>query len=163
MPITASVPRSPVSRAMLNPALFTMIAAAAAEEYHRAAKERMPWALMFLVPPLVLHRDTRGALPRTTATHWPTWVGRNPVLLSGYPLRARALVEPTRAGLRFGLSKGVLIIDDEQRLTGHLRGKARPAGLGDAAVVLRSSGFVGKWLTKLDSPATAFALLGVAP
>jgi hypothetical protein len=163
MPMTASVPRSPVGRAMLNPALLTVIATAAAEEYHRAAKEPMPWALMFLVPPMVLHRDTREALPRTTATHWSTWVGRNPVLLSGYPLRARSLVEPTRAGLRFGLVQGVLAIDDDQRLRGHLRAKARPADVGDVAVVLRSSGFVGKWLTKLDSPATAFALLGVAP
>ncbi len=161
--MTGSVPRSPVGRAMLNPALFTMIAAAAAEEYGRAAKQRMPWALMFLVPPLVLHRGTREALPRTTATHWPTWVGRNPVLLSGYPLRARSLVEPTRAGLRFGLWHGVLAIDDEQRLQGRLRLKARPEDLGDVAQVLRSSGLVGKWLTKLDSPATAFALLGVAP
>lgn len=163
MPTTTSVSRSPVGRAMLNPALFTMIAAAAGEEYHRAAKERMPWALIFLVPPLVLHRGTREALPRTTATHWPTWVGRNPILLSGYPLRARSLVGPTRAGLRFGLSHGVLVLDDEQRLTGRLRGKTRPADIGDVAVVLRASGFVGKWLTKLDSPATAFALLGVAP
>ncbi len=148
---------------MLNPALFAVIAAAAAEEYERAAKERMPWSLTFLIPPLVLHRDTRDALPKTTATHWPTWIGRNPVLLAGYPLRARALVGPARGGLRFGLEQGVLTVDGDGRLTGRLRAKARPADVGDVAVVVRSSGFVGKWLTKLDSPATAFALLGVAP
>ena len=29
--------------------------------------------------------------------------------------------------------------------------------------MIKKAGLVGKWLTKIDQPATAFAMLGVAP
>ncbi|WP_428834056.1 three component ABC system middle component [Microbispora maris] len=155
--------RSPVAAALLNPALLGVVTAAAASEYRRASDKEMPWALAFLIAPLVLHRETREALPRDTRSHLATWVTNNPVLRSGFPQRARSLVEPVREGLRFGLANGFLSVTQGGGLLGALSSSARPQRGSDLAAVVRSAGFVGKWLTKIDQPSTAFALLGVAP
>lgn len=123
----------------------------------------MPWAFPFLIAPLVLHRNTRDALPRRVTTHWARWVSAHPVLRAGFPPRALSLVEPVRDGLRFGLSVGVLHLAGGDSLTGGLTRNAQVDGGGDVAVIIRSAGFVGRWLTQLDQPATVFALLGVTP
>lgn len=148
---------------MLNPALITAVTAAAAEGYEGVARQPLPGSLPFLVAPLVLHRDTRDALPRQISTHWARWVFAHPVLQAGFAARALSLVEPVRDGLRFGLSHGALRLTTDGSLTGGLAAKAQVGETGDVAAVIRSARFVGRWLTKLDRPATAFALFGVAP
>lgn len=147
---------------MLNPALLAAITAAAASEYKRAAGEPMPWPFAFLVAPLVVHRGTRDVLPRTTATHLANWVSQYPTIHAGIPARAQSLAEPVREGMRFGLAHGVLVVDERGRLTGELAARPkRPTGEVDQMIA--KAGLVGKWLTKIDQPATAFAVLGVAP
>ncbi len=173
---------------MLNPALFAALTAAAASEYERTDGAPMPWPLAFLVAPLVMHRGTRDALPRDTRTHLGNWVQQHPVIHAGIGARAQSLADPVREGIRFGLRHGVLNVDDQGRLSGTLApvpkaaaattsGSAAGATAGSAGgavrgvgepgsevgVLLAKAGMVGKWLTKLDQPATAFAMLGVAP
>ena len=148
---------------MLNPALFAVLTAAAAGEYTRAAGEPMPWPLAFLVAPLVVHRGTREALPRSTATHLGNWVSQNPVIHAGIGPRAQSLADSVREGLRFGLANGVLAVDDQGRLSGTLARATKEGHPGEVEEMLQKAGLVGKWLTKIDQPATAFAILGVAP
>lgn len=155
--------RSSAVAAMLNPALLASVTGAATEEYVRAGNDAMPWPLAFLVAPLVLHRDTREALPRSTRSHWSPWLAEHVVLSAGFAGRAASLVDPVREGVRYALRTGSLQVTDTGGLTGGLVPRARPAAVGDVAEIIRASGFVGKWLAKLDSPATAFALLGVTP
>jgi hypothetical protein len=148
---------------MLNPALIAALTASAIERYRNASGRPMPWAFPFLIAPLVLHRDTRDALPQRVTTHWARWVSNHPVLHAGFAPRALSLVEPVRDGLRFGLNTGALRLADGGALTGGLARNAHVEEVGDIAAITRKAGFVGRWLTRLDQPATAFALLGVAP
>lgn len=149
---------------MLNPALLAVVTATAASEYERAEGEPMPWPLAYLVAPLVLHRGTREALPRTTRTHLGNWVSQNPVIHAGIPARAQSLAEPVREGLRFGLAHGVLQVDEQGRLTGDLATpKKKVAAPAEVDQIIAMAGLVGKWFAKIDQPATAFAVLGVAP
>lgn len=158
------VERSPIPAAMLNPALFASLSAAAAEEFQRRSGRNMPWHMVFLIAPLVLHRTTREALPRDVRTHMANWVGENAVIIAGFPDRARELIVPVQEGIRFGLRHQVLEIDGDGGLRGSLSARARPetAG-GDLPALVRAAGFMGRWLSKLDQPATAYALLGVTP
>lgn len=148
---------------MLNPALLAAITAAAAIEYARAGGEPMPWPLAFLIAPLVMHRGTREALPRTTATHLGNWVAQNPVIHAGIPARAQSLAGPVREGLRFGLAHGALTVNEQGQLSGDLVDRPKGAASTEVDQMITKAGLVGKWLAKLDQPATAFALLGVAP
>jgi Family of unknown function (DUF6521) len=155
--------RSPETAALLNPALLAVVSAAAASQYERESQEPMPWPLAFLAAPLVLHRGTRDALPRSTRTHLATWITNNPVIRAGFPQRAQSLTGLVREGLRFGMTHGALSVTADGRIQGLFPPSARPIQGGDAADIVRSAGFVGKWFTRADQPATLFALLGVAP
>lgn len=162
--MTAWRSRSRVQAVMLNPAMLAALTAAAASEYERSDGEPMPWPLAYLIAPLVLHRGTREALPRTTRTHLGNWVSQNPVIHAGIPARARSLAEPVREGLRFGLAHGVLKVDERGGLSGDLAApRKKVATAGEVDQIIAKAGVVGKWFAKIDQPATTFALLGVAP
>jgi hypothetical protein len=150
---------------MLNPALLAVVTAAAAIQYELADEKPMPWPLAFLVAPLVLHRGTREVLPKTTRSHLGTWVAQHPVEHAGFALRAVSLRDSVREGIRFGVGNGLLAVDTEGRLMGTLAtGKGRsPDRASEAGRIVAQAGFVGKWFTKIDQPATAFVMLGVAP
>jgi len=153
------IERPRVEATLLNPALFASLLSVAAREYESRGDEAMSWPLAFLVPPLVLHGPTREVLPKTVATHLPSWVRRQPLIRAGFPERAVQLTPLTREGLRLGLLCGVLTIGDS-RLRGTL---SVPDHDGDLRNILKSASLVGRWLTKLDQPSSAFALLGVRP
>lgn len=156
--MTAWTERPRVEATLLNPALVAVLLASAARDYETDGVG-MPWPLAFLVPPLVLHRPTREALPRNTRTHFSTWIRRYPLLRAGFPDRAAAMVPITREGVRFGLRAGVLARQGAA-LSGHLDVEA-PAG--ELRQLIRQAALVGRWLAKTDQPSTVFALLGVAP
>lgn len=150
--------RSRVEATLLNPALIALLISEAAMEYE-VQTGPMSWPLTFLIPPLVLHRPTRDALPRDTRTHLSTWISRQPVLRAGFPERAGAMAPLAREALRFGLRHGVLSISDG-RVRGHRSGTPSP---GDLSVLISKAGLVGRWLAKTDQPSTVFALFGVRP
>jgi Family of unknown function (DUF6521) len=156
--MTAWTERPRVEATLLNPALLAVLLAAAANDYD-TEETGMPWPLAFLIPPLVLHRPTRDALPRNTRTHLSTWIRREPLLRAGFPARAAAMVPLTREGLRFGLRAGVLGRDGPM-LTGHLDTEAPN---GELRQLISRAALLGRWLAKTDQPSTVFALLGVAP
>jgi ABC-three component (ABC-3C) system Middle Component 3 len=156
--VTAWPDRSPVRAAYLNPALVAGILAAAARSYESTAQQPMVWPMAFLVGPLVLHRPTRQALPKTTATHLSAWTSRNTLLRAGFPARAKALTPSVREGLRFGLRHGLLTVDG-----GALHGAPGSTRDKELTALLSSARLVGRWLAKTDQPATVFAILGVEP
>ena len=151
--------RSRLVAHFLNPALIAGVIVVCASDYQRARSEPMPWVLSFLVAPLVLHGPSRRALPRDTRTHLSTWVSRNQLAVVGFPDRARELVPDVRAGIRYGIRCGSLTLSD-QRL--YAEQVAAP-GAGPLGELLRAGAFAGRWLAKIDKPATAYALFGVSP
>lgn len=144
---------------MLNPSVVAVILGRSAFGFARESRSDMPWALSFVVAPLVLHRGTRAALPSRVSTHLPAWVSREPAVRAGFPLRAASLVGPVRAGLRFGLRHDML------SLNGALLGATQmrpPADEPELVELMTKATFVGRWLSKLERPSTAFALFGVS-
>jgi hypothetical protein len=151
--------RPQIEATLLNPALFAVSMSVAARAYEQRAHELMIWPLAFLVPPLILHRPTREALPKTVASHLATWIGRQPLFRAGFPARAQQLTPMSREGLRLGLRTGVLSVE-----AGRLRGTLdAPDEGGDLFEVLKAAKFLGRWLPKVEQPSSVFALLGVRP
>jgi hypothetical protein len=151
--------RPQVEATLLNPALLASLLSVGAHAYEAKSDQPMIWPLAFLVPPLVLHGPTREVLPKTVATHLPTWIRRQPLIRAGFPYRAARLTPLTREGFRFGVNHGVLLLD-EGRLRGTL---SPPSDDDDLTEILKSASLVGRWFAKLDQPSSAFALLGVRP
>ncbi|MGW9068006.1 three component ABC system middle component [Streptomyces yangpuensis] len=160
--MTVWADRHPISAAMLNPALISGILATAAQGYDKERDQGMPWALGFIVAPMVLHGPTRQALPHSTRTHLAAWAGQHPVIRAGFPARAQALAGAVKEGTRFGLAHDALALESEGRMRSTIhrpRGFKPPAELDQ---LLRKASLAGRWLAKAESPATVFAVLGVA-
>jgi len=155
--------RSPAIASMLNPGIVALILVAASEEYERACKKAMPWELIYLVVPLVLHRGTREALPQSTRSHLAKWVMDNPVLQAGFPERARSLAPHVAEGFRFALQNELVILTPEGNLSGSIPSGQKPSSQGDLVSIVRASGLLGRWFAKSERTSTLFALLGVRP
>lgn len=159
MPSWAQRPQA--AAAFLNPALVAAVAATAARDYERGSSGRlMPWPMVFLVAPLVLHRPTRQVLPASTRTHLTSWVASHPALVAGLPSRGTSLAPAVREGLRFGLRHRMLTIEQGCLKSGVVS-KSRTEG--ELADLIKAASMVGRWIAKSDSPSTVFALLGVRP
>ena len=106
-------------------------------------------------------RDPRRIRPSSCST---TRLG-----LGGHPvwLRYGALSIADGGALHGHLSSGVISADGKTRAFAKAQGEDRIiAVLGDGTDlghIVTRAGFVGKWLTKLESPATAFVMMGVSP
>jgi len=157
--------RSRTQAVMLNPALLATLTATAVLRYRETSGQAMPWAYAFIVAPLVLHRGTRESLPRTIRANLNTWVADHPVEHAGFAQRAVSLRESVQEGLRFGLRTGILGVDEGGGLNASLASGKGHTLAKDSEVqqIVARAGFIGRWLTKIEQPATVFVVLGVAP
>ena len=156
--------RNSVTAAMLNPALMATILAGAAESYEHRSGDSMPFEYCFLIAPLVLHRETRQALPSRLDSHLEKWVVDHPVLVAGLPGRAAQLLPYVREGLRFGIGSGAITFEGDGSMVGRL--KSSPVTLSrspELGAIVRGAGFVGRWLTTSNRPSGVYSLFGVAP
>jgi hypothetical protein len=155
--------RSPLSAAIQNPPLIAGTIAYAAKRYRATARLGMPWELAFLVPPLVLGRVTREALPSSGRTHLPRWVSDNQLVLAGWPTRARKFVPYVHEALRVGLRAGLLEIEGGSRLRGRIPTAYSPQSDTEVREILQSAAVLGAVFAKAGEPASVFTLLGVSP
>lgn len=75
------------------------------------------------------------------------------------------MTSSVQEGLRFGFRAGILRVDEQGGLLASLASGKGHTLEKDSEVqrIIARAGFVGKWLTKVEHPATVFVLLGVAP
>ncbi|MGW5637908.1 three component ABC system middle component [Streptomyces sp. NPDC003832] len=152
---------APLAAVMLNPALIATLLSTATDAYTRRHPSGMPWALPFIVAPMALHRGTRDALPASTRTHLSTWISHHPVLRAGFPHRAKVLVAPVRAGLRFALRHDTLAVHHD-RLKPAAMPRTTPPSDTEMHDILRSARLLGRWMAENET-AAVFAGLGVQP
>ncbi|WP_368666178.1 three component ABC system middle component [Micromonospora sp. CV4] len=161
--MTRFAERLPEVAALLNPAFTARVLFESARGFSDGDDDPMPFPLAFLTLPLVLHEETRQALPRDRRKRFAAWVSENPWIVATFPARAPEMVELTREGLRFALRTGMLRVTSEGGLQiGRVPRPLSAAQGADVAACVRAARIVGMWFRTTDI-ATAFALLGVRP
>jgi hypothetical protein len=155
--------RSWVTASMLNPAVVAVIIVSAANMYEEHSGDAMPWELIFLAVPMALHRDTRESLPARIDSHVAKWVVDNAGLQASYPRRVSSMLPYAREGLRYGLRSGAITLGDDGRLRGTPRWKLHKERDKELALIIGKAAFLGRWFAHTGTPATLFALFGVAP
>jgi hypothetical protein len=126
----------------------------------------MPYALVFLVLPLVLHPGTQRTMDSRTRL-FLVWVNSNQHIKVGLAQRARALVPHSREALTFLYQTRIMAIgaaDASLSIVGRLRRRRRASQPGDdTRVCLSKSVVLGKWFARANSPANIYASLGLMP
>lgn len=152
---------------LLNPAFCCLTITLACVGYNENRNQPLPFALTFMVLPIVLHKHTRESLPRTSRTSIPSWLQDHAEARLGFHERLMALRPYTREAICFGLAFEWIAISD----TGDVRcvapntlvkGAIRSMS-GDARDCLSRARFLGKWLGTTISTETIMALWGICP
>jgi len=163
---TAVADTRPVEElALFNAAFVVLLVRQAAEDYERRSNGRgFPTILTYLAVPLALHGPTRRQLPSNVTAQMGEWIRAHPEAAAGLGVRARALRPLVSAGLRLGLTQGLLTAD-----AGTMRANTlprRPRGMPRSAEVdecINKAGFLGRWFSEQPDPVTTLALWGLQP
>jgi hypothetical protein len=159
--------RSLEERSLLNPCFCAMLLWHAAVAYREETGRLMSLEESFLVLPIILHRETRDALPRSTRTSLAVWIQENPLTRGRIGARSQALVPYTReallfAGLRALLQFQLGTIEPD---TGQQQAVAQVLrnATDEVKDCAKRASFVGRWFGRTGGPTTVLALLGVRP
>jgi len=153
---------------LFNPAFGAVLLAKAADEFTRKTHRQFPFALAFLVLPIVLHRGTRSALPGSTITALLPWIQGNREQLVNFAPRVQALKPITKEAILFGAQNQTLALTDSGGIAVGARRQTpteRRTGLftDEARECVDRAGFLGRWFAAAGSPATIYSAWGVTP
>lgn len=149
---------------LFNPAFAAVLLREAAAGYQREDRDGIPFALCFLVLPLVLHKRTREAFPRGLTAQFHSWVEHQRYVKVNFAQRARGLAPITREGLLFGAIREIVAIRHARVTSVSLQRPWTHWPVGtEVWDCLESSLFVGRWLARAPDAGTTMALLGVRP
>jgi len=159
--------RSREERALLNPGFCANLLWHAARGHASVHAQALSFEEAFLVLPLVLHRETREALPRNKRTSLAVWLYGNPLTRELIAGRARLLVPFTKAGMILGGVQGLIRLDQGRLHAEEAWKRSVSRSLKSSSDEVRSCAkraeFVGMWFAQAGSATTVFALIGVRP
>ena len=93
---------------LLNPAFCGRVLYSTIKTYNEKTSRAFPFPLIYLVLPLVLHKETRIHI--NSRTQLQLWVQRYPQLLIDFPQRARELIPITNESVEFLLQTGKILL-----------------------------------------------------
>jgi len=159
--------RSHEERVLLNPGFCANAIWHAACGYADESGGALSFEESFLILPFVLHRETRGQLPRTSQTSLAAWLDEHPLARGRIATRAQLLVPFTKEALTFGGVHDFIRLEDGKIRAEMAWKKSVNHALKETSDEVRScikrAYFIGKWFAQVGSAATIFALIGVRP
>ena len=152
---------------LLNPAFCGALIALTVADYVESEPRGMPYALVPLVLPVVLHKATREALPRSIRSSLAAWLDETPSALLGFAERVRALVPYSREAVLFAGAHGALRFVPGGRLASGANAlsttKFERTATDEARACIRSARLVGRWFASAGAEHTVLLLWGIQP
>jgi hypothetical protein len=153
---------------LFNPAFCATLLAEATDNFTKKANRQFPFALSFLVLPIVLHQGTREELPLSTITSLLPWIQNNRAQLVEFPVRVMRLREITRESILFAVQHGTLTLTEQGDLAiGPKRlsatEKRTTLFTNEVRDCVARAGFIGRWFAAAGTTSTIFAAWGITP
>lgn len=153
---------------LLNPAFDGFLLYQAIVGFQQETEEGMPFELVFLVLPFVLHEQTRSRLPSKVTTHLATWLQDERDVLLGFGERVTGLVPYTQEAVRFLTDHSLVTLKENGRFLAGPDSYKRGVGpysksSEEIRRCVRTATSVGRWLALSGNSTTIFALLGIQP
>lgn len=149
---------------LLNPAFCGRILYTTIKAYSEKTNRPLPFPLIYLVLPLVLHKSTRTNI--NSRTQLLLWVQKYPQLLIDFPKRAKELVPITNESIEFLLQTGrvVLTPNGEVEIPAATRALSKTKFSDDEILeCIKKSEHVAKWFAGAGKVETVYIELGVRP
>jgi hypothetical protein len=153
---------------LFNPAFGAMLVAETINDFQKKTNKPLPFAVAFLILPIVLHEATRVALPKSTLTALLPWVQENREHLVGFADRVQNLRDITREAILFGLQNDILAMNETGGITLGASRKSvtqlrTPLFTDEVQACVERSSFIGRWFAATGTTANIYSAWGVAP
>lgn len=157
--------RTAIVANLLNPAFCGEILRRFIKAYNDKSENEVSFLLCFIVLPIVLHKETREQLPKTTNTHLLTWLDSKDALFIDFPNRTKDMKVYTKEALMFLLNQQAIIFNDKSKIETMTFRKKKFSGedTQEAEEILKKAEFLGKWLVKAEDIKTLFSFLRITP
>ena len=157
--------RSPEIANLLNPAFCAVILYATVAEYQKKAKLGMPFSLLYLLLPILLHQGTRSRI--NSRTNMVVWLQRNSDALVGFPERARCLVIFTNEAIECLLLQQIVQVENGGLVIQKVLSKAKMDKLAaddpEISDCIQKAAHVGRWFHSMRAEENIYAAWGVRP
>lgn len=149
---------------LLNPAFCGRLLYSTISTYYVRTQRAFPFPLIYLILPLVLHKETRENINSRKQLH--LWVQEYPQLLIDFPKRAEELVPITNESIELLLQTGKLILTPDAEL------KIYPASRSlsktkytdsEISDCLLKCEHIAKWFAATGKVENVYIELGVRP
>lgn len=158
--------RSKEAANLFNPAFCCAVLSATVCNYSQQDNLGMPFPLAFIVLPVILHKQTRNALPYNTRTSLAAWLEEKPYARIQFYERAISLKPFVREAILYGVTSDWLAIE-----SGRLKTKLTDSKFknflqlmdGEARECVLRARLVGKWFAVAGSAETILSLWEVNP
>jgi hypothetical protein len=154
---------------LFNPAFCGAMLHQAIKGYASVSTTGMPFPVIFLVLPLILHKATREKLPKRLGAlnGLASWTANFPESKIGFDHRLSVMSPITRETLLFLFRAGAIEIVAKSNLVPIARkikdGRSLAEESDEIAECFSAALFVGKWLANAGTPQSVYALMGVRP
>lgn len=149
---------------LLNPAFCALLLRGTVLEYAKTTSAGMDFPLAFMVLPIVLHKATREALPKTTISKFHAWFQEHQALRIGFSTRVQQLAPFTRESLQFAMQRGTLALNEQGLLIApkYTFKKVDDALVSPEMKYCRDrASFLGKWLGAAGSASQVLSAWGL--
>lgn len=149
---------------LLNPAFCGRVLYSTIKTYNEKTNRAFPFPLIYLVLPLVLHKETRIKI--NSRTPLQLWVQRYPHLLVDFPQRARGLIPITNESIEFLLQTGKILLTEngELEISPTSRTLSKTKYVDDEITECLTKGeHIAKWFATAGKVETIYIELGVRP
>lgn len=149
---------------LLNPAFCGRIIYYAIKTYQQETKRPMPFPLVYLILPMVLHKKTRERIK--SITQMQIWIQRNPEMLIGFADRAQSMVPITNEAVEFLMQSGIVTLTNNAELEIAQLFKALSTTKytnDEIKDCISKSSSVAKWFAKAGTVETIYVSWGVRP
>lgn len=146
---------------LLNPPFCSVLLNDYISSFQEDIPEGMPYALSFLVLPIVLHKSTRELLPRSIRTKLHVWLQEKPQVRLGFSQRTQQLVPYSREGLLFGLKSGVISVNDANLKSIKSLNQIFWSADKEPDMCRSKARFLGHWFAKSGNIPSIFVMWGI--
>jgi hypothetical protein len=149
---------------LLNPAFCGRIIYYVIKTYAEESKRPMPFPLVYLILPLVLHRKTRERIK--SVTQMQIWIQHNPELLIGFADRTKSMVQITNEAVEFLMQSGIVVLNNNAELELAQLFKSLSVSKytnDEIKECISKSQNVAKWFAKAGTVETIYTSWGVRP
>lgn len=152
---------------LFNPAFCGECLLRYLEKYKEYDGQGSPYSLIFLVLPVVLHKDTRERINPQTRKGFHRWIQENAPARAGFGDRAEALVGFTQEALSFLAANGMITLERQGpgivAAGSYSRIPSTHFDNREISDIYRKSEILGRWYARAGGPVNVWSLWGVRP